>query len=131
MPTDTPVQFSRGRIRGKSTLEMANRGAKGPTDQKKVTLPSHLWSLIEHYAELQSEAYALMAGKTKFTSADLLELATEYYFRKVTEELGPIPVPGATAAERRVFIEKLAADNKQKLFAQLFGTADQPAKKKS
>lgn len=108
---------------------MASRGAKGPTSQKKVTTPAHVWALLEHVAELQSEAYEVMGGKTAFTVSDLLELASEYFLRKLQEDLGPIPPPNAPISERKAFVAKLAEDNKRKLLEQLLGNSGD--KKKS
>lgn len=108
---------------------MPERGAKGPTTQKKVTSPVHHWKLLEHFAELQTDAYELMGGSTAFTVSDLFELATEYFLQKVTEDLGPIPGPEASASERRAFVAKLAEDNKKKLLERLLGQAPSDKKK--
>jgi len=111
---------------------MANRGAKGPSSQKKVTIPTHFWSLLEHFAELQTDAYEAMGGKTNFTVSDLLELGSEYYLRKVAEDLGPIPGPDAAPSERAAFVTKLVEDNKRRLLGQLYGLpVEVPAKKKA
>lgn len=120
--TDTDVQQKRKVGRGKTRpFLMSKRPAKGPTDQRKITLPGHVWELLDRVAQLQSKAYALMAGKTKFQVSDLLESGAEMYLRSLMKDVGPFP---KTAAEEADYVKRLAEVNKRALLEDLLGKSD-------
>ena len=100
---------------------MSKRPAKGPTDQRRITLPGHIWELLDRVASLQTKAYGLMSGKTKFQVSDLLESGAEMYLRSLIDDLGPLPDEKDAAAEKR-FVERLAEANKRSLLADLLGS---------
>lgn len=108
---------------------MARRSVKSPTKQRKVTIPPHVWALLEHVADLHCRAYVKMGGDTRFTVSDLLELGAEYLLRKIAEDVGTIPPPTASATVRDAYAELLAEDLRKRLMDQLF--ADPTAKPKN
>lgn len=98
---------------------MAKRTQRGPTDQRRITLPVHLWELLDEVADLQSEAYVLMSGKTKFQVSDLLESGAEMYLRSLVEEFGSLP---KDTADRKSFVKRLAEANRKQLVESLLGS---------
>jgi hypothetical protein len=118
----TSVQLRLPRRKGKRLpLRMRKRPAKGPNEQRKITLPGHVWELLDRVAQLQTRAYALMAGKTKFQVSDLLESGAEMYLRSLIEELGDMPDENDTRAENE-FVKRLADSNKRALIEDLLGS---------
>lgn len=112
----TVVQLQRQGPRSKYLSRMARRPLRGPTDQKRITLPAHFWALLEDIAEMQTESFSKMGGRTTFTVSDLLESGAEMYLRSLVEDLGPLPT---NQKERAAFIEKLVENNKRELLSDL------------
>lgn len=114
----TAAQWNRFE-RSVTPVLMARRNQRGPTDQRRITLPVHVWQLLDQVAELQSEAYVLMGGKTQFTVSDLLETGAEMYLRSLLDEFGTLPNDDSPAATRKEFVKRLAESNRKQLVEQL------------
>lgn len=118
MNASTGVQWS-----AKKAVAMLIRMArqpkvKGPTLQRNVTLPVHLWEFVDAVAELQTEAYKEMGGRSKYFPSDMIEAGIEMYGAALVEEFGPLPT---NAEERKSFVKRLAASNRKSLLEQTFG----------
>jgi hypothetical protein len=107
--TGTDIQLRRPIRRGRTAVEMAKRRRlKGATEQRKITLPQHVWDLLAHVADLHTEAYALNNGSTQFTVSDLLESGAEMFLLSLREEFGNVPDKDSTKAERAAWVKRLA-----------------------
>lgn len=84
------------------------RRVKGATEQRKVTLPLHVWALLEDAARLHTDAYEENGGKTNFTVSDLLESGAEMFLLSLREDVGPLPGPGTSSSERKAWVKRLA-----------------------
>ena len=115
----TEVQRTPVGRKGRVGRSMSKRRPKGPTYQRSITLPAHVWKLLDEVADLQSEAYLLMSGKTRFMVSDLIETGAELYLRDLIDEMGPLP---KTAEERKAFVKRLAETNQRQLVEDLLGT---------
>lgn len=96
---------------------------RGPTTQKSVSLPVHVWELLDEVSDLQSEAYVLMGGKSRYSVSDLIETAATMYIRTLIQEFGDLPI-SAPAATRKEFVKRLAESNKRQLLEQLLEPKD-------
>lgn len=102
---------------------MGKRRQRGPSKQKKVTLPLLLWELLEDHCELQTEAYAKLGGGTVFTISDLLEAGAGIFLRDVAKDIGPPPPRKAPDAVRDAYVKKLAEYNRRELIADIYQDA--------
>lgn len=96
------------------------RPVKSPRAQRSVTLPLHVWELLAQIAELQSDAYELMHGTTRYTVSDLVEAGAEMYLQSIIEDVGELP---KTAEARKVFVKRLAEANQKLLADDVLGTS--------
>lgn len=104
------VPFLRGGARrGRRAAAMAKkRRVKGATAQRKITLPSHVWTLLDDAASLFTDAYKANNGATKFTVSDAIESGVEMFLLSLREDLGPIPTDETSRGERQAWVAKLA-----------------------
>jgi tRNA A37 N6-isopentenylltransferase MiaA len=77
-----------------------------------------VWNHLERAAELQTEAYKLMGGSTKYTVSDLLEAGGEMYLRSLVDDVGELPETNET---RKAFVKRLAELNQKLLAEDLLG----------
>ena len=97
---------------------MAKRPVRSGNNQKSISLPVHIWEMLDQIAELQSAAYKEMGGKSKYSVSDLVEDGVTMYLQSLVEEFGDLP-EGAEAT--RQFVKKLAEANRKSLHEQIFG----------
>lgn len=122
--TDTDVQLRGGRGRATRAVAMAKkRRVKGATAQRKVTLPMHVWELLESAAALYSDAYKVNAvemgatmASTTFTVSDALEASVGMFLLSLREDHGALPTDESSKAERDAWVKKLAAQIKKEVF---------------
>jgi hypothetical protein len=122
MQSGTDVQqWNRELKKGKNRpFSMARRQPRGPTAQRNITLPLHVWKMLDVAADLQSESYVLMGGKTKFAVSDLLESGAKMYLRSLIRDVGPLP---EDASARKSFVKRLADVNQKELLQDLLEDA--------
>lgn len=98
------------------------RRVKGATEQRKITLPMHVWDLLDDAAELHTDAYKVNAaelgaksGSTTFTVSDALEAAAAIFLLSLREDHGPMPAEGFSKSERDAWVKRLAAQIKREV----------------
>lgn len=108
--------------RARQAVSMAakKRRVKGPTDQRKITLPMFVWDLLEQAAELHTDAYKINKGETKFTVSDAIEIGVEMFLLSLREDLGPMPSPTASKSEREAWVKRLAAQISKDILEEYF-----------
>ena len=101
---------------GKPFFMSKDRPVRGSTSSRRVTLPHHFWLALDEAAKLQSEAYQLMGGVSRYTVSDLLESGAQMHLQSMVAEFGDFPT---TQEDRKSFVKRLAESNKKSLMSQL------------
>lgn len=121
LDTDTGVQLRSRRSRATRALSMARkRRVKGATDQRKITLPMHVWTLLEEACLLHTEAYRVNAaelgvkrGSTTYSVSDGIETGVALFLNSLREDFGPMPTEESSKSEREAWVKRLAAQIKK------------------
>lgn len=106
--------------RGKRVAPVAKRPRGNfPTAKKNgVSLPVHIWELMDQLVSLNDEAYKRMGGTTKWWLSDELRVACESHLREFAREHGPLP---QTPEARDAYVTKLVEYNRRRLRDDVFG----------
>lgn len=113
------MHLSQSTASSRTAKPMASRRATIPMKKLQgVSVPVHVLELLKEIIELENEAYVVMGGHTRGSMSDHIAAALEGYVREWLSDNGSLPAPGDAAA-RRDYVKKLAAQNLNKLRAQL------------
>lgn len=90
-----------------------------PTEKRGgITLPTHVWEILEELVAINDAAYQEMGGLTRWWLSDEIRVGMEAHIRDYIREHGPLP---ASPEARANYIKKVAQANQRKLREELLG----------